>query len=71
MILKSMSSADNNKKDMMYSNSDGSIVMIGNGTDKIIQERFGSLLRKYQIGLEQSMKGSNFIFDYVSGMYMQ
>ena len=37
--------------------------------DKIIQKLFDSLLHKYQIDLEQSMKGSNFITDYFSGMF--
>ena len=40
--------------------------MIGIGTGKIMQELFDSFLSKYQIGLEQSIKGSNFIFDYFS-----
>ena len=43
----------------MYSKSDSTTVVIGNDTDEIIQELFDSLLHKYQIGLEQSMKGSN------------
>ena len=43
--------------------------MIGNDTNEIIQELFDSFLHKYQIGLEQSMIGSNFIFDYVSGLH--
>ena len=29
-----------------------------------------SLLHKYQIGLEQSIKGSNFILDYFLGMHI-
>ena len=29
-----------------------------------------SLLHKYQIGLEQSIKGTNFILDYFLGMYI-
>ena len=49
-----------------YSESGISIIMIGIGTGKIMQELFDSFLSKYQIGLEQSIKGSNFIFDYFS-----
>ena len=37
--------------------------------DEIVQEIFDSILCKYQIGLEQSMRGDNFIFGYVSGMH--
>ena len=35
--------------------------MIGNNTDEIVHERFYSLLHKYQKGLEESMKGSDFV----------
>ena len=49
----------------MHSKSDSSIVTIGNDIGKIIQKLFDSFLHKYQIGLEQSMKGTNYIFDYV------
>ena len=64
-----MLSTDSNKNCSVYSKSNSSITMIGNDTNKIIQELFDSFLRKYQIHLEQSMKGSNFILDYVSGMH--
>ena len=54
----------------MYSKIDSSIVMINSSdADEIVQEIFDSILCKYQIGLEQSMRGDNFIFDYVSGMH--
>ena len=46
----------------MCSKSDSSIVMIGNDINKTVQKRFGSFLYKYQIGLEQSMKGNNFFW---------
>ena len=50
----------------MYSESDSSRAVIANNAGEIIQELFDSLVHKYQIGLEQSMKGSSFIVDYVS-----
>ena len=31
--------------------------------DEVIEERFESLLSRYQIGLEASMKGKDFIFN--------
>ena len=34
--------------------------------DEIVEEVFESLLSRHQIGLETSMKGSNFIFDAVN-----
>ena len=39
--------------------------MINNKGDKVIEEFFQSLLSRNQIGLETSMKGSDFIFDFV------
>ena len=37
--------------------------MTGRETDDTIDELFKSILQKYQKGLEESMKGSEFIFD--------
>ena len=39
--------------------------MIGNETNEIIEKLFNSLLQKYQKGLEESMKGSEFETDSV------
>ena len=39
--------------------------MIGNETDGIIRELFESLLQRYQEGLEESMRRSEFVFDSV------
>ena len=43
--------------------------MKGSETDKIIEELFESLLARYQEGLEESMKGSEFIFDSIDILY--
>ena len=40
-------------------------IMMGDETDEIIKELFQSLLQRYQEGLEESMKGSEFVFDSV------
>ena len=39
--------------------------MISNETDEIIEEIFESLLQKYQEGLEESTRGSEYVFDSV------
>ena len=39
--------------------------MMGNETDKIIKELLESLFQIYQEGLEESVKGSEFVFDSV------
>ena len=69
MKPKFMSSTDSNEKRKMYSKSDSVKVTIGNDTNKIIQTNFDLLLHNYQIYLKQSMRGSNFTFDYVSRTY--
>ena len=51
----------------MHSKSDN-IEIIINKADEII-ELFQSLLSRYQIGLETSMKGSDFVFDCVNSLY--
>ena len=43
--------------------------MIGNNTDEIINEVFHSPLHRYQIGLEESMKNSDFVFVHIDRLY--
>ena len=45
------------------------IQMIGENTDEIIHEHFDSLLHRYQTDLVQSIKYSNFVFDYANGLH--
>ena len=56
---------DSNETRTIHSKSDNTETMIVNETDKVIQERFNSLLQKYQKSLEESMKGIVFAFDSV------
>ena len=44
-------------------------VMIGTETDEIIEELFKSFLQKYQEGFEESMRGSEFVYDSVDALY--
>ena len=60
-----MSSKDNDEDRVVHSKSDNVEMMINYEDDEVIEERFQSLLSSYQIGLETSMKGSEFIFDWV------
>ena len=50
----------------MTTKSDNIHIVMGSKTDEIIKELFESLLQRYQEGLEESMKGSEFIFDSVN-----
>ena len=43
--------------------------MIGYETDEIIEDLFYSFLQRYQNGLEESMRGSEFVFDNVDSLY--
>ena len=49
----------------MYSESDNFEIMIRGNTNEIIKDLFNSILRRYQGGLHESMRGSEFVFDYV------
>ena len=44
-------------------------IMMGSETDNVIEDLFRSLLQRYQEGLEESMRGSEFIFDSVDALY--
>ena len=52
----------------MYSKSDNFEIMIGADINEIIKNLFNSILRRYQKGLEVSMRGSDFVFDYVESL---
>ena len=42
---------------------------MGSETNEIIEELFESFLQKYQEGLEESMRGSEFVYDSVDALY--
>ena len=52
-----------------HSKSDSSEIMSGFDTDEVIGEFFEYLVQRYKIGLEQSMKGSNFVIDSVDRLH--
>ena len=53
----------------MHRESDNTEIMIGaDTTNEIIKSLFNSLLQRYQKGLEESMRGSDFVFDYVESL---
>ena len=54
---------------VMHSKSDNTEVMVYDKADEVIDERFESLLFWYQIGLEISMRGSDFIFMFTYCTY--
>ena len=52
----------------MHSKSDNIEIMIGADTNETIKNLFNSLLQRYQKGLEESMRGSDFVFDCVESL---
>ena len=66
MSINFISSKDDSDETRnMRTKSDNTEIMMGNETDEIIEELFKSLLQRYQEGLEESMKGSEFVLDSV------
>lgn len=65
--IKFISSKNSGESQHMHSMSENVAIMIGNIAEEIINERFSSLLTRYQISFETSMKGSDFIFDSIDG----
>ena len=65
MIINFISSKDSYEIRTMCTKSNNIKIMIGNETDEIIEEIFESLLQKYQAGLEEKMRASEFVLDSV------
>ena len=55
----------------MHSKIDNSEIMINNKAEGVIDTLFESILNRYQIGLETSMRISYFIFDCVYLLYYE
>ena len=49
----------------MHSKSDNIEIMMIDEVDEVIEELFESLKKRYQNKLEKSMKGSEFVLDYI------
>lgn len=69
MKFNFMLSKNNDDKQVMHSKNDSIEFMIGSKTDEIINELSEPLLIRYQLSLEESVKGSDNIFDSINGMY--
>ena len=70
MVINFISSMpDSDETCTMRTKSDSRNVMMGSETDEIIGKLFKSLLQRCQEKLEESMRGSYFIFDSVGALY--
>ena len=68
-LIDFISFKDSDETRTMHRNIDNIKNMIGSEIDEIIEELFESLLQKYQKDLEESIRGSEFIFDSVDLFY--
>ena len=66
MTINFFFSKDSEEIRTIHSKSDNVEVMMGSKTDEIIEELFYSFLKRYQKHLEESMRGSEFVFDSVN-----
>ena len=54
---------------MIHLKSDNKEIIINHKADEVVEELFELLLNRYQINFQESMKGSEFVFNYVSLLY--
>ena len=69
MAIKFISSKDSDETRTMHTKSNNVEILIGSETNEIIKDLFESFLQKYQEGLEESMRGSEFVYDSVDVLY--
>ena len=63
------SKPDSNETHTMRTKSNNVEIMMGSETDEFIKGLFEPLLERYQEGLEESMRESEFIFDSADALY--
>ena len=60
---------DSDETRTMHTKSNNVEIMMGSETNEIVKELFKSFLQKYQEGLKESMRGSEFAYDSVDAFY--
>ena len=69
MAINFISSKDSDETRVMHTRSNNVEIMVGSETNEIIKQLFESFLQKYHEGLEESMRGSEFIYDSIDILY--
>ena len=69
MAINFISSKDSDETRTMHTRSNNAEIMVGSETDEITKDLFESFLQKYQEGLEESMRGSEFVYNSVDVLY--
>ena len=57
---------DSNETRIMNTKSDNEEIMVGSDTNDVVKKPFKSFLQRFQEGLQEKMKGSDFEFDGVN-----
>ena len=60
---------DSDETCIMHTKRDNMEIMIGSDTNDVIKELFKSFLQRYQEGLQEKMRGSDFAFEGVNLIY--
>ena len=69
MAINFISSKDSDETRTMHTKSNNVDIRMGSETDEIIEDLFESFLQKYQEGLEDSMRRSEFVYDSIDALY--
>ena len=69
MAINFIFSKDSDETRTMHTKSNNVEIMMGSETNKITEELLKSFLQRYQEGLDESMRGSEFIFDSVDALF--
>ena len=69
MAIDFISSKDSDETRTMHTKSNNIEIMIGSETNEIIKDLFECFFQKYQENLEESMRGSEFVYDSVGVLY--
>ena len=69
MAINFISSKDSDETRAMHTRSNNEEIMVGSETNEFIKHLFESFSQKYQEGLEESMRGSEFVYDSVDVLY--
>ena len=68
MAINFISSKDSDETRIMHTKSNNVEITMGSETDEIIEELFKFFLQKYQERLEESMRGSEFVYNSVDAL---
>ena len=69
MAINFITSKDSDETRTMHTKSNNIDIMVSSETNEIIINLFDSFLQKYQERLEESMRGSEFVYDSVAVLY--